>query len=153
AAERRALCEALGKVGGERSLALLSELDASEVELARLAERARLILTRNAARAEVATIRLEHALPRAERVWLRCRPGLGEILADEARVLIESEQIQIEDDGVRLRHAGTFGDLLRLRTALDCGIELPIDDDPQASAETRIVRALGSDAALATLQA
>src|SRR6185436_19509617 len=97
AAERRALCEALGKVGSERALALLAELDASDPQLRKLAEQTRLILTRNLARSEAATIALDAELPAAQTVWLRCRPGLGELLADEARVLGEPERI--DDSG------------------------------------------------------
>jgi hypothetical protein len=151
-AEKRALCEALGKVGGELSLALLTVAQRDEdPELAKRAERACLILARNAARHEPSAIELEAALLGPHTVWLRCRGGLAELLREEARAIGAGELSG--ESGVRIQYAGTLAGLLGLRTALDVGIELAIPDDAHASSEARIARALGSAHALSVLRA
>jgi 23S rRNA G2445 N2-methylase RlmL len=150
-AEKRALIEALGKVGGEQSRALLAGIGEDDSALLKSAERARLIIARNADRDETATIALDAPLATPHTLWLRCRRGLAEILCDEARSL---GAVELADDGgIRFSYAGDFKTLLTLRTALDFGIEIPILEDAQSGLEARVVRALGSEPALAALRA
>lgn len=82
--ERRALAEALGKVGGEEALARLHALDPSaDKELSRRRDRAVLMADRTARRGEDSTIATDLAPAQPLSVRLGCRPGLGELLYSE----------------------------------------------------------------------
>jgi SAM-dependent methyltransferase len=86
--ERRALAEALGKIGGEAALARLSSLDArDDKELARRRDRALLMADRTAKRGEDSEIAIDVAPPRSLTVRLGCRPALGELLRKELEAL------------------------------------------------------------------
>src|SRR4051812_1040338 len=83
--ERRSLAEALGKRGGERAFALLAELKSADPELRRIAERARLMIERDAARALPSAIALDRPLGAPQSVLAHCRSGIAWVLAEEAR--------------------------------------------------------------------
>ena len=86
--ERRALAEALGKIGGEAALARLGALDArDDKELARRRDRALLMADRTAKRGEDSEIAIDVAPTRALTVRLGCRPALGELLRKELEAL------------------------------------------------------------------
>jgi hypothetical protein len=138
--ERRSLAEALGKSGGERSLALLTGLDHAEPELKRIAERARLMIERDGARALPSAIALDRPLGAPQSLLAHCRAGLAWVLGEEART--RGAANVVAPDRVRLTHRGTFGELLTLRTALDFGVELPLTGTSEDRLETRILGAL-----------
>jgi predicted RNA methylase len=138
--ERRSLAEALGKSGGERSIALLAELRSSDPELQRIAERARLMVERDTARALPSAIALDRPLGAPQSVLAHCRAGLGWVLAEEARE--HGAASVVAPDRVRLTHRGTFGELLALRTALDFGVEVPLTGGTEDRLEARILGAL-----------
>ncbi|HYQ46074.1 MAG TPA: methyltransferase [Polyangiaceae bacterium] len=138
--ERRSLAEALGKSGSEAALLLLRKERASDPELSRIIERARLMLERDLGRGAPSSIALDRPLGAAQAVIARCRSGLSWVLADEARLL--GAAMAIAPDRVRLSHRGTLGELLRLRVALGFGLEIPLPGSPQQSLATRVVGAL-----------
>ncbi|HET7541519.1 MAG TPA: HEAT repeat domain-containing protein [Polyangiaceae bacterium] len=145
--ERRRLAEALGKSGSEAALALLRAEQPSDPELARIVERARLMLERDLERGAASAIALDRALGAPQSVVAHCRAGLSWVLAEEARAATV-----IAKDRVRLSHRGSLGELLRLRTALDFGIEIPLPGAQQDRLESRVVSALEQpDAARAVL--
>lgn len=141
-AERRSLAEALGKSGGERSLALLRDLQAEDPELLRIAERARLMLARDSARNEASAIALTQPLGEELAVVLHCRAGLASILLEEARALGDARVLA--PGRVALPFRGRFGDLLRLRVATNFAIEAPLLGDARAELAPRVIRTLAS---------
>ncbi|MGE0399186.1 MAG: 50S ribosomal protein L11 methyltransferase [Kofleriaceae bacterium] len=84
--ERRALAEALGKIGGAGVRERLEALDAtSDKELARRRDRALLVTDREHKRGEDSSVLTDRAPPRPLTVRLGCRPALAELLIAEAR--------------------------------------------------------------------
>ncbi|HEY5922204.1 MAG TPA: methyltransferase [Kofleriaceae bacterium] len=82
--ERRALAEALGKLGGTEALARLRALEpGSDAELARRRDRALLIADRTAKRADDSRVLSDVDPPAPIVVRLRCKPGLGPLLVEE----------------------------------------------------------------------
>lgn len=138
--ERRSLAEALGKSGSERALACLREERASDPELKRIIDRARLMLERDLARSSPSAIVVDQALGAAQTVVAHCRAGLAWILAEEARAL-GSAQV-VGPDRVRFSHRGSFDALLRLRVAHSFGLEIPLTGTPRDSLISRVVNAL-----------
>jgi predicted RNA methylase len=138
--ERRSLAEALGKSGGERSFSLLKELKSEDSELRRIAERARLMIERDTARALPSAIALDRPLGAPQSILAHCRAGLSWVLAEEART--RGSATIVAPDRVRLTHRGSFGELLALRTALDFGVEVPLTGTSQDRLETRVLGAL-----------
>jgi predicted RNA methylase len=138
--ERRSLAEALGKSGAERSLTLLSGLCTTDPELHRIAERARLMIERDTARSLPSSIALDRALGAPQSILAHCRSGLAWVLVEEARSYGAASIVA--PDRVRLTHRGTFAELLRLRTALDFGVEVPLTGNAQDRLETRVLGAL-----------
>ncbi len=140
ALERRSLAEALGKSGSERALALLRAERNHDTELQRIVERACLVLERDLKRALASRIALDRPLGEAQSLVIHCRAGLSSVLAEEARAL--GVATIVGPDRVRLSHRGTFGQLLRLRTALDFGLEVPLPGTIQDSLSGRVLSAL-----------
>jgi 23S rRNA G2445 N2-methylase RlmL len=64
------------------------------------------------------------------------------VLADEARALGVTPGSIIAPDRIRLSHRGSFGELLRLRTALRFGLEVPLPGNSQESLAARVLGAL-----------
>jgi hypothetical protein len=82
--ERRALAEALGKIGGEEALDRLRTMTASDDgELARRRDRALLMADRTARRGDASEIATDVPPPAPLTVHLRCRSGLGQLLLAE----------------------------------------------------------------------
>ncbi|MEO7034779.1 MAG: methyltransferase, partial [Polyangiaceae bacterium] len=142
ALERRSLAEALGKSGSERALKLLRAERTEDPELKRIIERACLMLERDHARAHPSSIALDRALGAPQSVVVHCRAGLSSVLAEEARALGPAPATVIAPDRIRLSHRGSFGELLRLRTALGFGLEVPLPGGSQESLAGRVVAAL-----------
>lgn len=148
--EQRALVEALGKVGGERTREALARFDAADTDLQRRVENARVLVERRTNRSDEPVLVFDRPLPGPSRVVARCRSGLGGVLRDEAREAWPV--LDGTDAAVVIEHAGTLGDLLALRTALDFGLVVALDMSVDDPAE-RIARALESDAALGIFSA
>jgi predicted RNA methylase len=140
--ERRSLAEALGKSGSEAALTLLRGERASDPELSRIIERARLMLERDLGRDASSAIVLGQALGTPQSVIAHCRSGLSWVLTEEARGLAAGSVTGLGPDRIRLSHRGTFGELLRLRTALGFGVEIPLPGSNQDALASRVVSAL-----------
>ena len=85
--ERKVLAEALGKIGGERALLVLTNAGAEgasgDALLDKKQERARLTITRTMARSERAAIDVTRSPKSPLPIVWRCRDGLEEVLATE----------------------------------------------------------------------
>lgn len=138
--ERRSLAEALGKSASERALALLRSERTDDPELERIMERSRLMLERDLARSAPSRIVLDKPLGAPQSIVLHCRAGLAWVLAEEARQL--GAVSRVGTDRIRLTHRGAFGELLKLRTALTWGVEIPLPGTSQESLSARVVGAL-----------
>ncbi|HEY3666213.1 MAG TPA: methyltransferase, partial [Polyangiaceae bacterium] len=139
--EKRSLAEALGKSGSERAVVLLRAERSSDPELQRIIERACLMLERDNARAQPSSIALDQPLGVPQSLVVHCRAGLSWVLAEEARSLRLGPGTLIGPDRIRLSHRGSFGELLKLRTALGFGLEVPLPGGSQESLAARVVAA------------
>jgi 23S rRNA G2445 N2-methylase RlmL len=123
-AERRAIAEALGKVGGESAKRLLAGETAGDAELVRRARNARLLLERRGTRDAESAIVCDRDLPVRMRLLARCRAGLSELLAEELAAL--GSPVRVSASLVELEFAGAFRQLFRARTALAWGLRVPL---------------------------
>jgi len=129
ASERRALVEALGKIGGDDALAALRALDpAGDAELARRRDRALLMLDRDARRGDESEIVIDVPPPAPVLVRLHCRPALAPLLADSlpgARA--------VGDAAVEIMLDRPWSALYASRLWSTAGIRVPLaSDDPRA---------------------
>jgi hypothetical protein len=121
----RSVIEALGKVGGPRTLAQLEALSVPS-NLGQVVGRARLMLERSVSREAAASDRallLDQPLPSACKIVLWCRPGLAELMADEAAPLGARA---VSDSRAELEYAGPLRPLLELRLAAGIAIAWPL---------------------------
>lgn len=141
--ERRSLAEALGKSGNAAALTLLQGEQASDPELSRIIERARLMLARDLGRSQSSSIALDQPLGQSQSVLAHCRSGLGWVLSEEARSQSRwPGATALQSDLVRLSHRGTLRELLRLRVALSFGLEIPLPGASSDNLGARVVAAL-----------
>jgi precorrin-6B methylase 2 len=128
--DRRAIVVSLGKVGGEKSLAIVRGIDAGEdASLARNVTRAKLVLERTTTRAP-STIELDSKLPAPMTLVWRCRRGL------ESIVLEQAGKGKLDKAEVSAERAGTLRGALAVRSALDVCIEVPLEGRTPAEAIT-----------------
>jgi predicted RNA methylase len=134
---QRALVEALGNVGGPRSLAFLAALPRSDAELARRSAQAELKLGRDAARQAPCRVLLDAPLPARALVVARTRAGLARFAADELGAL--GAVRLLSNEAVELSHQGSLRQLMVARTALDFGVKIvserPTPPTPEAVAD------------------
>lgn len=150
-AERRALVDALGKLGGDASRRALAELVPSDDDLARRIDNARTLLERrDARRGDESKLSLDRTTPHSLRLLARCRSGLSAVLRDEAAKSFRV--LEVDDTGVEFEHRASLGELCQLRTALDFAVALELPDTPAEPAE-RIARTLESPEALGVFEA
>jgi predicted RNA methylase len=150
AEHRRSLAEALGKIGGSRSLALLSAVATEDAELDRLARRAVLMLSRTLGRTGAGGIVLDRPLPRPMVCVVRCRGGLSRLLAEELRGLGRTEVRSTSV--VNVHYRGDARGLLVARTAIEFGVRIDLEKGP-APIETRVASALSDASSLSVLAA
>ncbi|MFO0762882.1 MAG: methyltransferase [Byssovorax sp.] len=151
---RRAMIEALGKVGGARAIPVLGRV-AEQAGAGAPAEKARLIATRTAARTEPSKVDPGRAPPAPLRVALRCRAGLEELMASELPKSFQPRLLRDALGGTRVEATldGPIEGLFRSRLMLSFGFVLPPirmkneDDLPGA-----IARSLTSKEALGLLR-
>jgi hypothetical protein len=139
-AERRAIAEALGKVGGESAKSLLESETAGDVELARRARNARLLLERRGSRDAESEIVCDRRLPLRMRALARCRAGLSELLAEELARL--GKAVPVSGSLVELEFGGALSELFCARTALDWGLRLPLASNARAALPSSVTAAL-----------
>jgi len=139
--ERRALAEALGKLGGDDALARLKALDAGgDGELARRRDRAVLMVERTAGRGAVSRIRDDVAPPAAVVVQLGCRPGLGALLGEE--LAAAGLTARADERGATLSLAQPLATLFASRLWATVAIDLPLPaGDDLAAAITQAILA------------
>ena len=181
--DRRALAEALGKLGGPAALVVLRAAlsgGIAEPLLQQVVARAVLRLERTALRPAsppaTAPIAADVTLPRALEFTLHCRAGLTQVLVEELRargisaphaalVIEESEHIG-EPGRVTLRSARPLAELLALRTCSELAIPLgglaraaadrPREPSPEAPADAlveQVTTALTNERTVQALQA
>lgn len=148
--EAKAVVEALGKLGGERSYEVLAELCDRAGELGRVSREARDKLVRSRARADETTIDDRAKPPRTTAVLLHVRAGLETLLISE---LDEELKARVAGRGrVAVELGGRLMKLWKARTFLHMGFPLAAEriEDPSdpASLEHAVVRSLTSDAAV-----
>lgn len=135
---KRSIAQSLGKIGGERSLALLREVQTEDPELRRIVDEAVLKLSRTMTRQQRGAID-PRAIPDRRRVRFRCRRGLEELLADE---LEDLSPCVVAPGAIEIEAALSLASLFRARTALRFGFPVPLP--PGGALETRVAEALGS---------
>lgn len=148
---RRALAEALGKVGGLAAVALLEAETTTDPELARLVKKALLLLERRASRGSASRIRSNAALGATLSVVAECRAGLAELLASELGALGTPRARSASL--VELPFAGRLDELFVARTALGFGVRVPLARVNDAELPGAIAGALVSEAARRALAA
>jgi 23S rRNA G2445 N2-methylase RlmL len=112
---RRALADALGKVGSEASAAALRALATDDPELKRLVGRALLRVDRSAARVESSIIDASASLDRPWPLVFRCREGLESVLVEELGDEVSPRAI--EEGRVQAVLRGPLSGALAPRTA------------------------------------
>lgn len=153
--EAKAIVEALGKLGSERSRDVLTELSGRAGELGRVSCEARDKLERSRARADETTIDDRAEPPRAIPVLLHVRAGLETLLISELDRELNS---RVAGRGrVAVELAGRLMKLWKARTFLHMGFPLAAERienpaDP-ASLEQAVARSLTSDAAVEVFSA
>ncbi|WP_437964953.1 HEAT repeat domain-containing protein [Sorangium sp. So ce260] len=132
---RRALIDALGKVGGGAALGVLAELDGDD-DVASVRARAELLARRTLSRGEPSEIAGDRAPERPIRVAVRCRRGLEAILAEELAALDRSSpggalvpELRSDPCGgtrVEVMLSGRLDVLFGARTMLSFALPLPL---------------------------
>jgi 16S rRNA G966 N2-methylase RsmD len=157
--ERRALAEALGKVGGDEALARLRALETvDDGELARRRDRALLMADRTARRGDSSEIATDVPPPAPLTVHLRCRPGLGQLLLGELGELDAHgfSPRALGDHGAAVTLAGPWSTLFASRLWATAAIRIDLvrgrTEDPEQLASA-IVETLVAPGTRALLQA
>ncbi|WP_437775568.1 TRM11 family SAM-dependent methyltransferase [Sorangium sp. So ce1097] len=133
---RRALIDALGKVGGSAAIEALAELGGDLSELAGVRARAELLARRTLSRGELSEIAGDRAPERPVRVAVRCRRGLEAIVAEELAALDEGSaggglapELRSDPCGgtrVEVTLRGRLDALFGARTMLSFAFPLPL---------------------------
>ncbi|NVB84374.1 MAG: methyltransferase, partial [Kofleriaceae bacterium] len=124
--ERRALVEALGKLGGDEARVRLQALEpGADAELARRRDRALLIGERDAKRGEESAIAIDVAPPSPVTVRLHCKEGLAGLLRDDLATH-GLRGTALRDDTVELSLARPWSALHASRLWIDGGIRVPL---------------------------
>ncbi len=121
---KRALAEALGKIGGEPALGLLRTVEETDPELTRRVRRAIVMLGRTIGRDRPAGIALDRRLPCVTLCVLRSRPGLAEIVAEQIAAVASPEVLGPAE--VAVRWQGSLGELLVARSVLEVALPIPL---------------------------
>lgn len=156
-AEVRACLSALGRIGGAAARDAVSRVSAADPETQRLRAEALLKIERTTAREARSAIDASASMPEAQggvRVWLRCRAGLEELLAEEcAEVLPDLRARAVTAGLVEGTLRGPLERLLLLRTMIRVGFPLAFARGaagPEA-AERALVDAMRSELARSIL--
>ncbi len=152
-AERKAIAQALGNLGGARSLAVLAPLVNAVGELGRVATESHTKLERARVRAVTTTIDDRVTPKRAMTLLLHVRAGLEPLLLSE---LDETFGARKTGRGrVAITLAQPLKSIWRARTFLHCGFPLPperISGGGELGFEAAVVRALTSDEAMSIFE-
>jgi 23S rRNA G2445 N2-methylase RlmL len=126
---RRSVAASLGKVGTERSLGALREAaEAGDTELARIAQRSSIMVSRTSSRSGGVSIEMARAADRALDVVAFARQGLEDLLADELSRSPALDSVRVMAPGrVRARLLGPMASLFAARTMLSFCFPLPTE--------------------------
>jgi 23S rRNA G2445 N2-methylase RlmL len=148
---KRALAAALGKVGGPDAPALLRATQRTDAELARITNKALLLLERRHTRLAPSAIRTTAPLGVSLPLLAECRAGLAELLASElkplGRATVRSPSL------VELPFAGSLDALFVARTALGFGLRLELRATTDQGTADAIAEALAREPAPSALRA
>jgi len=147
---RRSVAASLGKVGSARSAGLLDEAARSDdAELARIAQRARLMVERTGSRAARGRVAGERAPLEATDVLLVARAGLEEVVAEQAAGVDALAEVRIAGPGrVRARLAGPLEGVFGVRSMLAARFPLPTEMAQGAGGEeAAVARAIAGELA------
>ncbi len=152
----RAFVQALGKVGGARTVAALDKITATDPETVRVIEKARVLLARTQARpTEGQRISVDLSRPLGKvTVRLTCREGLESLLADEvvARARRTSKPVATGKGYVTVAHEGSLQPLAQVRTALSIGFEIDAFSGTDKGLAERVTEFVTSKAMLALVR-
>jgi precorrin-6B methylase 2 len=149
-AERKNIVDALAAVGTQASASRLSALRSDDPDLERRRARAQLSIERRTARAEPGSLAFDRPLGSPFRIALTCRKGLADLLCDELSQRWQPERRSAER--VDVMHAGTLGELLVARTALELALVLAPAPAQHAPPQWRMAQALSQPETLAALR-
>jgi 23S rRNA G2445 N2-methylase RlmL len=147
---RRTIAASLGKSGSARALPLLREAAAStDPELARIGDRARVMVERTGSRGAHGRIDPTRSPSRPIPFVALSRAGLEDLVADELAAVAAVVEPEVEGPGrVRARLAGSIAAVFAARTIL--GLEFPLPPEPRRKNEgvaQTVARVLAGDAA------
>jgi precorrin-6B methylase 2 len=151
---RRSVAASLGKVGSAGALPVLREAARSEdAELARIGQRAVMMLERTESRAERGSIDASRAPGEPVAIVALARRGLTDLLADELGRIAGVSGVRADGpEQVRARLAGPMAALFAARTMLELRFPLPAESLREGDAvEDAIARAVTGDVARAVL--
>jgi 23S rRNA G2445 N2-methylase RlmL len=151
---RRSIAAALGKVGSERSLALLRDASrADDAGLARIGQQARLMIERTQSRGERGHIDASRVATRPVELAVLVRRGVEDLLVDELSRIAAVDQIRAGGAGlVRARLVGSMAALFAARTMLGFRFPMVAESSREGeSEEDAIARAVTGEAARAVL--
>jgi precorrin-6B methylase 2 len=151
---RRSVAASLGKVGSSRSLAVLREAArADDAELARIGQRAAMMLERTESRGERGSIDASRAPDRPVELVVLARRGLTDLLVDElSHVAAVSDVRSAGPERVRARLVGPMAALFAARTMLAFRFPMPTESPREGeTVEDVVARAVTSDTARAVL--
>jgi precorrin-6B methylase 2 len=147
--ERRALVEALGKLGGADALARLRALEpGGDAELARRRDRALLVADRDARRDQPSEVATDVRPPAPIALVLGCRAGLEPLLAEELTALGRAPRVTAH--GVELVLGEPLAALFASRLWATLAIPIALPPGDPADAITRAITAPSTRALLAT---
>lgn len=150
----RSIATSLGKIGGARSMPRLREAAGSpDADLARIAQRAAMMVERTASRGERGRLDPGRAPTEPVDVLVLSRRGLEDLLAQELAAIAAVDEVRVIGPGrVRARLRGAMRALFGARTMLSFRFPLPTEwvTDGETPGDA-IARAAASDAARAVL--
>ena len=158
---RRAIVEALGKVGSRAALSAIGALEAvaspADAELSRTRAKAEVLITRTEARATPSVVDPKVRVEKPLRVAIRCRSGLEPVLLRELPRELGARARADAPFGPRIEATlrGAPEDLYAARTMLGFGFPLSpvaLDEEEEGALESAVVASLTSAPALALLR-
>jgi predicted RNA methylase len=150
--ERKAAVEALGRLGAAQARAQLDRLPREDAELSRRIDEAITLIDRRVGRSERSVVVASNAQPQAVEVLLRCRAGAAAVVADQARSVLGTKDVEpYGEAAVKLRWSGTLDELYRVRTAVDVALQFSLPESGEVA--DRIVASLQSPDTVRALSA
>jgi len=143
--EARAAVEALGKIGGADSRQALERFSRADPELARLRDRALVMLGRSAG-GDPVDIDVERSLEGPTDVVLTCRRGLEDVLGEELATAGVGRETARGPGRVELDYRGPLRPLFERRVALDVGLRVRLHES--RSLEAALLASLEESAPL-----